>query len=548
MIPILTLHDPAQTIRHYAEGVWRHDTLYILARQHASATPFSYALRDGRRRLTYMELLGWTDAVAQYLRNLGLHPGQRVSVWLPNRIESVVVQLACARNGYVCNPSLHQNYTVAEIAGLLRRLGTSVLVTQNGYGADATRHDISEFSAEIPSLKHIVRLPSLEDSGTDSGGFPTIGPASGTNEPLTGHADQIVYVAFTSGTTGIPKGVMHSNNTMLANARAMVSDWGHTSETVILSLSPLSHHIAAVGMAQALVAGSEFVVNAPPPKMSTLEWIETTGATYVLGVPTHAIDLLIQLELTGKERLGRVQVFYMAGSPIPVETAQRFVRLGIKPQNVYGMSENSSHNYTLPRDDISTITETCGRPCKGYEIRIFDQGNPDTEVPAGEIGEIGGRGGVLMLGYWGDQVATEASFNAEGWFMSGDLGILDAQGCLRIVGRKKDLIIRGGHNIHPARIEDLAMRHGSVQKAAAFPVPDTRLGEKVCLAVIAAPGLTLTGATMFSHLESAGLSKYDMPEYFIQLETFPLTPSGKVLKRELVEWAKAGRIRPELMH
>jgi acyl-CoA synthetase len=325
----------------------------------------------------------------------------------------------------------------------------------------------------------------------------------------------------------------------------MVADWGHTHESTVLSLSPLSHHIATVAIAQALVAGAELAVNAAGPGRSWLDWIEETGATYVMGVPTHAIDLLHQLERAKRTALGEVKVFYMAGAPIPIETAQRFLRIGITPQNVYGMSENSSHNYTLPTDDVRTITETCGRPGKGYEVRIFDQAAPDTEVPAGEIGEIGGRGGVLMLGYWSDQAATEASFNAGGWFMSGDLGILDERGCLRIVGRKKDLIIRGGHNIHPARIEDLAMRHPAVQKAAAFPVPDARLGEKVCLAVITAADQPLAGAQLLAHLHAAGLSKADMPEYFIRLDAFPLTPSGKVLKRELAEWARNGKIQPE---
>ena len=174
----------------------------------------------------------------------------------------------------------------------------------------------------------------------------------------------------------------------------------------------------------------------------------------------------------------------MAGSPIPREVAQAFLDRGVIPQNVYGMSENSSHQYTLPSDDPETIVATCGRACRAYEIRLWDQENPDREVPQGEIGEIGGRGACLMLGYFDNQQATEESFNREGWFMSGDLGRFDAKGCLEIVGRKKDLIIRGGHNIHPARIEDFAMRHPAVARVAAFPVPDERLGEKVCLSVI----------------------------------------------------------------
>jgi acyl-CoA synthetase len=260
-----------------------------------------------------------------------------------------------------------------------------------------------------------------------------------------------------------------------------------------------------------------------------------------MGVPTHAMDILAEMARRGVARLGSVRTFYMAGAPIPHETARAFLDRGIVPQNVYGMTENGSHQYTLPSDDGRTIVETCGRACRAYEIRIWDQENPDLEVAPGDIG----RGACLMLGYFENQAATEDSFNRHGWFMSGDLGRIDENGCLEILGRKKDLIIRGGHNIYPARIEDLAIKHPSVSRAAAFPVADARLGEKVCLAAVASDGAAIDPYDMLDHLYRAGLSKYDMPEYFIALEEFPLTASGKILKRELVEWVKTGRVRPE---
>jgi acyl-CoA synthetase len=208
------------------------------------------------------------------------------------------------------------------------------------------------------------------------------------------------------------------------------------------------------------------------------------------------------------------------------------------------MSENSSHQYTLPRDDPETIVATCGRACRAYEIRLFDQENPDLEVAARKIGEIGGRGACLMLGYFDNQQATEESFNRGGWFMSGDLGRFDANGNLEIVGRKKDLIIRGGRNIHPAKIEDLTMRHKAVARCAAFAVADYRLGEKVCLSVIFHEGASAQPDELLAQLNEAGLSRYDMPEYFIAMTAYPLTASGKILKRELVEWARTGRIKP----
>jgi len=194
---------------------------------------------------------------------------------------------------------------------------------------------------------------------------------------------------------------------------------------------------------------------------------------------------------------------------------------------------------------VEIITTTCGRACHGYETRLWDPEHPDIEVTKpGDIGEIGTRGALLMLGYFNNQSATENSFNAGGWFMSGDLGRMDVQGNLQIVGRKKDLIIRGGHNIHPSRIENLALKHPAVLKAAAYPVADQRLGERVCLAIIQREGVAVEPDALLAHLNDAGLSKYDMPEFFIRMDAFPLTASGKILKRELVEWTKAGKITP----
>ncbi|MEO8718533.1 MAG: class I adenylate-forming enzyme family protein, partial [Burkholderiales bacterium] len=438
---VLTLLDPQAAARHYASGAWREDTFYSLLQKHAAARPQAFALRDARVRLTWKDLLAWVDAAAQGLHQAGVRRGERVAVWLPSRAESVVTLLACARSGYICVPSLHQNYTAAEIALLLERTRAAALVMQAGYGAPGVLG-----AQPLPAMKAVF------DVG--GGSFPA--PGAACEVPAVADPDKIIYVAFTSGTTAAPKGVMHSDNTLLANGRAMVADWKHDHSTVLLSLSPMSHHIGTVAVEQMMAAGFELVVNDPPTGKKPLDWALECGATYLMGVPTHAIDILAEAKRRALKKLGAVRLFYMAGSPIPREVAQTFLGMGITPQNIYGMTENGSHQYTLPTDDAQTIVETCGRACHGYETRIFSQENPDQEMAAGTVGEIGTRGALLMLGYFDNQATTEDSFNRDGWFLSGDLGTLDERGCLRIMGRKKDLIIRGGHNIHPARIEDLA--------------------------------------------------------------------------------------------
>ncbi len=528
MRPFLTLHDPATARRHYAAGLWQQDTFYSLLVKHTGHMPSAPAIRDSRLRLDWGSLLARVDALADSLADRGIGAGDRVSIWMSNRVEVVVAFLACSRLGVACNPSLHRSYTCAEIIDLLQELQPAAVITENGWGADRDRHDFAAMVATLPFVRKLYTPADFPLHITGSAGTPHDNP------------DSVAYLAFTSGTTGKPKCVMHSSNTLLANARDLARDWRLSSRDVVLTLSPLSHHIAWVATGQWLVSGAELVIDDPAPGQSRLDWIIETGATYVLGVPTHAIDILAEQRARGIARIGKVRVFYMAGAAIPEILARAFAEQSITPQNIYGMTENSSHQYTHPDDPLETWVATCGRGGRAYEVRIWDPENPDREMSEGQMGEIGGRGAALMLGYYGNQEATGRSFNRHGYMLSGDLGALDDKGNLRILGRSKDLIIRGGHNIFPARIEALSLTHPGLSKAAAFPVPDDRLGEKVCLAVIG----KVSAEEIIAHLADEGLSKFDMPEWFIAMESLPLTPSGKILKRELTAMVKRGEITP----
>ena len=529
MRAFLTLHTPRAAKRYYETGVWRDDTFYGLLVRHAAERGDAPALRDGARRLTWREVKAWADGVAADLEARGLVEGDRVSIWRGNAMETAIVLLACSRQGYACNPTLHRTHTCAEVATLLKRLKTAAFFTEPGWGADRADADLETLLAGIDHLKAIY--PGRGVAGP--GGTPKSEPVS---DP-----DKVAYLAFTSGTTGMPKCVMHSDNTLFANARDMVATWSIGADAKLLSLSPLSHHIAWVGAAQWVLSGCEFITDDRPDGIDKIDWLVETGATYAMGVPTHAMDVLAEQRAKGLDRIGSLQIFYMAGAPIPPVVCEAFVAQGIKPQNIYGMTENSSHHFTFPDDDTETITRTCGRGGKAYEVAIFEMADPDKPAGPGVSGQIAGRGGALMLGYFGNQEATEESFNESGWFLSGDLGSLDENGNLSIDGRLKDLIIRGGHNIYPSEIEALAIRHDGVERVAVFPVPDERLGERGCIAVIGG----IDADALLAHLHAEGLSRYDMPEYFIRMDAFPLTASGKILKRELVEMARQGTIRPD---
>jgi acyl-CoA synthetase len=548
MTTMLTLQDIEHARHFYERGYWRSDTLYGLLRASAETTPDRFALRDTNARLTFRAALEWVDALSQDLHGAGIRPGDRVSIWLPSRIETALVFMACSRMGYVCNTSLHRDYTCKEIVALLERAGSAAFFAQAGYGADAAKNDIFSMLGALPRLKKIYRVDPLRSGIAESDqpiGLGSLSRAGASGAPHSHNPDRIVYLAFTSGTTGQPKGVMHSDNTVLANGRAIAKDWGFNKDTIVYSFSPMSHNIGIVGMAVAIVCGGEFVVHTRLDAPRMLDRIIETGATYLLGVPTHAIDLLSELRRRGMSTLGRVNAFQLGGSPVPPTTVLGLMDVGVKIQNAFGMTENHSFQYTRPDDPPATIASSCGRPADGMEIRLWREDDRDREAAQGEIGELGVRGASLMLGYFDDQAATELAFNRDGWFMTGDLARLDEHGNLQIAGRKKDLIIRGGHNIYPVRIEDYAMRHVGVAKAAAFAVGDERLGERVCLAVIARTNAAPAPMELLEHLSNQGLSKYDMPEFFLELETFPLTASGKVLKRRLVEMVAQGLLKPQ---
>ena len=520
-------------------GFWGDETIYRLAARQARTTPGAFAVRDRHRRLTYAALVEAADRLAASLAGRGIGPGDRLAVWLPSRVETAVALLACSRNGYVCCLSLHRDHTVGEVAALVDRMRAAAVIAEPDYGADADRHDLFTELEGRDFLHWMYRMGPADEVTVP---FAEI-TSSATQAPASIDANQIMYLPFTSGTTGEPKGVMHSDNTLLATARMMARDWA-LDHSVLYTLSPLSHNLGLGALITALAGGGELVLHDLPRGLSLLDRLEETDANFLFGVPTHAIDLLAEMRARGAQGLAAVRGFRISGAAAPPQVVSELLSRGIVPQSGYGMTEACSHQYTLPDDPPERIVETCGRACEGFEVRIWLQDDPDVEAAPGEIGQIGGRGASLMLGYFEDEAATAAAFNAHGWFMTGDLGWIDDQGYLRVVGRQKDIIIRGGRNIYPARIEVLAARYPGVEKAAAFAVADARLGERVCLAVVARDGVTVEPEPILQHLDAAGLSKYDMPEFILALDELPLTASGKVIKRELARRVEEGSLRP----
>jgi acyl-CoA synthetase (AMP-forming)/AMP-acid ligase II len=541
---LLTRLTPEMLTGFYEVGFWTDRTIYSLAREHSELNGSRRAVRDSNCTLSYAELVDTADRIAVDLAASGLRPGDRVAAWLSSRVEIAAFLLACSRSGFVFCPSFHRNHTVDEVAELLQRMHARAFVAEEGFGADSNTRDIFAVTQAFDHLKRVYRLPAPAPR-TASSIWDRLLLRKTPGAVESGRADDVVYLAFTSGTTGEPKGVMHSNNTLLANARVLATDWEFGPHSVIYTLSPLSHNLGFGGLVLTLLCGGEIVLHDLIRGASLLQRLRATSTTFIFGVPAHAMDLLDEIERSNSADLQTLKGFRISGGAIPPFVVEKLLARGIRPQSGYGMTEACSHHYTLPGDGPELIVGTSGRACPGYEIRLFSLDDPDQQAAAGEVGHIGGRGASLMLGYYSDQRATESSFNRDGWFMTGDLGLLDEKGYLQISGRLKDIIIRGGHNIHPAKIEMLATRYPPIQNAAAIPVKDARLGEKVCIVVVPRDGNVVDPQELLSHMHRAGLSKYDMPEYFLQVDQMPSGPSGKILKRALLPLIAEGKLTPQ---
>lgn len=539
---LLTLLSRDQIAENYAGGFWRDETLYALVKEHVERAGGRTAVRGSGVSLNYADLLDRADALASALAADGVRAGQRVAVWLPSRVDTAIALVACSRNGYVCCPSLHRDHTVADIVELCERMSAVAFIGEEGYGADGQRANIFAALENVETIKRAFRLAPVGSVDPAPLPSPPAGLVAGT---IKTDPNLVLYLAFTSGTTGRPKGVMHSDNTLLANARALIADWHFSETSVIYTMSPLSHNLGLGSLVMALASGAELVLHDLPRGASLYDRLTEVQATFIVGVPTHAVDLLAELKARELSAPPSLKGFRISGAAAPRELVTDLLSRGVIPQSGYGMTEAGSHHYTLPTDGPDRIVGTSGRNCAGYEVRIWSKDDPEIEAPVGEIGQIAGRGASLMLGYFDDQSANEQAFNAQGWFLTGDLGRIDADGYIQVTGRKKDLIIRGGHNIYPARIENLVMQHAAVARAAALPVPDPRLGEKVCLAVMFRPGQRAAVDELLSFLDKAGLSRYDMPEYYLEMNEIPLTASGKILKRDIAAQLMTGEITPE---
>ncbi|MEC7457293.1 MAG: cyclohexanecarboxylate-CoA ligase [Actinomycetota bacterium] len=522
-----------------AAGHWRditiNDSLDEVVATNGDALALTATQFDSGevRSFTYNELNTMVNRVAVGLYRLGIRPSDVVAVQLPNWWEFTVSHLACARIGAVTNPLMHI-FRERELEFMLNHgeaVAAIIPSTFRGHDFAAMYDDIR---SKVPSLEHVI---AIADGGPF--GFEALlsGPSwedeteaesiLAENRPS---ADDVTQLIYTSGTTGEPKGVMHSANTMYSNIVPYAKRLNLDSNDVVLMASPMAHQTGFMyGLMMPVVLGCPAVILDVWDAPTAISIVNDYGATFTMASTPFLADLTDTVATAGTG-VPSLSTFLCAGAPIPgplVERAQP--TLGTTIVSAWGMSENGAITTTMLDDDPSRSVDTDGCPLPGVEVRIAD--DDGTALPTGEIGRLLARACSNFGGYL-KRPHLNAT-DADGWFDTGDLARVDDRGYIRITGRSKDVIIRGGENIPVVEIENLLYRHPSVAQVAIVAYPDERLGERACAVIVAKPDTSIEFDGMIEFLTSERVAKNYLPERLEVLDAMPTTPSGKIQKFKL---------------
>src|SRR3954447_14861048 len=484
-------------------------------------------------RLTYRQLAERVEVVARALLAAGVERGDRVGIWAPNCAEWIVIQYATARVGAILvnvNPSYRQH----ELDFALQKSGQSLLLYAAGFKGAAYRPMVE--AAAAPGLRAAIELgsPDWEAFLHRAGEAPAAGVAEREAELAF---DQPINIQYTSGTTGFPKGATLSHHNLVNNGLFNGEILGYGPDDRICVPVPFYHCFGMViGNLAAVTHGSCIVIpsEAFDPR-AVLQAVAAERCTSLYGVPTMFIAVLADPEL-GQFDTSSLRTGVMAGSPCPVEVMRR-TRTELHMDEVticYGMTETSPVSTQTRRDDpLEKRVGTVGAVHPHIEVKVVD---PETGlvVPRGTPGELCTRGYSVMLGYWDDEAATAKAIDATRYMHTGDLATMDDDGYVNIVGRIKDLVIRGGENISPRELEEFLYTHPSIRDVQAFGVPDARYGEEIAVWIITADGQELDEADIRAFCEGR-IARFKIPRYVRVVDAFPLTVTGKVQKFRMRE-------------
>ena len=526
-----------ETARFRALGYWRDRTTPMVLDEWADRIPDAPFITDGTTSLTYGELRGRAYRFASALRAEGIERGDRVAVQLPNWSEFAVAALGLSRIGAIIVPIM-PIYRTDEVGYVLAHSGARAVVT----AATFRRFDYLEMyrglRGDCPDLARVIVVRGEpDDAGLSFDDLvrPDLGaaapPAADLGDGPT--ADDGLFIIYTSGTESRPKGCLHTYNTMLFTSQTMQAYHGWTRADVAFGPSPLAHATGYnTSLLIPLLAGAATHVMDVWEPLDGLDRIRRFGCT-ITTTATAFLRMLVDAYRPDQHDAGSMRVWVAAGSPIPepVVTAARRILPTCEVLSLYGRTENQVTTLCRTGEDPVRVVSSDGRAPEGVEVSIRDRnGEP---VPAGEEGDIAYRGPGHMLGYFRNPELTSAMFTADGFSRSGDLGHMDADGYVRVTGRLKEIIIRGGMNISARELEDHLLAHPDVTDVAVVAMPDERLGERVCAFVVPVPGVALSLEQVTAFLRAEGIATQKLPERLELVDQLPTTPTGKVQKHLL---------------
>ncbi|BBW70664.1 medium-chain fatty-acid--CoA ligase [Escherichia coli] len=511
------------------QGLWGDASLADYWQQTARAMPDKIAVVDNHgASYTYSALDHAASCLANWMLAKGIESGDRIAFQLPGWCEFTVIYLACLKIGAVSVPLL-PSWREAELVWVLNKCQAKMFFAPTLFKQTRPVDLILPLQNQLPQLQQIVGVDKLAPATSSLSLSQIIADNTPLTTAITTHGDELAAVLFTSGTEGLPKGVMLTHNNILASERAYCARLNLTWQDVFMMPAPLGHATGFLhGVTAPFLIGARSVLLDIFTPDACLALLEQQRCTCMLGATPFVYDLLNLLEKQPAD-LSALRFFLCGGTTIPKKVARECQQRGIKLLSVYGSTESSPHAVVNLDDPLSRFMHTDGYAAAGVEIKVVDDARKT--LPPGCEGEEASRGPNVFMGYFDEPELTARAMDEEGWYYSGDLCRMDEAGYIKITGRKKDIIVRGGENISSREVEDILLQHPKIHDACVVAMPDERLGERSCAyVVLKAPHHSLSLEEVVAFFSRKRVAKYKYPEHIVVIEKLPRTASGKIQK------------------
>ncbi|EIJ1649962.1 cyclohexanecarboxylate-CoA ligase [Escherichia coli] len=511
------------------QGLWGDASLADYWQQTARAMPDKIAVVDNHgASYTYSALDHAASCLANWMLAKGIESGDRIAFQLPGWCEFTVIYLACLKIGAVSVPLL-PSWREAELVWVLNKCQAKMFFAPTLFKQTRPVDLILPLQNQLPQLQQIVGVDKLAPATSSLSLSQIIADNTPLTTAITTHGDELAAVLFTSGTEGLPKGVMLTHNNILASERAYCARLNLTWQDVFMMPAPLGHATGFLhGVTAPFLIGARSVLLDIFTPDACLALLEQQRCTCMLGATPFVYDLLNLLEKQPAD-LSALRFFLCGGTTIPKKVARECQQRSIKLLSVYGSTESSPHAVVNLDDPLSRFMHTDGYAAAGVEIKVVDDARKT--LPPGCEGEEASRGPNVFMGYFDEPELTARALDEEGWYYSGDLCRMDEAGYIKITGRKKDIIVRGGENISSLEVEDILLQHPKIHDACVVAMPDERLGERSCAyVVLKAPHHSLSLEEVVAFFSRKRVAKYKYPEHIVVIEKLPRTASGKIQK------------------